>query len=42
MKALGVGLGAFEWHDVEVVRAVRPAVACSLSGGAARSPQRRA
>ncbi len=20
MKALGVGLGAFEWHDVEVVR----------------------
>jgi holo-[acyl-carrier protein] synthase len=35
MKALGVGLGAFAWHDVEVVRADSGAPMLRLSGRAA-------
>lgn len=34
MKALGVGLGAFEFHDVEVVKADSGAPALVLSGAA--------
>lgn len=36
MKALGVGLGAFAWHDVEVVTATTGAPSLHLSGGAQR------
>jgi holo-[acyl-carrier protein] synthase len=35
MKALGVGLGAFDWHDVEVVRSSAGAPSLVLSGRAA-------
>jgi holo-[acyl-carrier protein] synthase len=35
MKALGVGLGAFRFHDVEVVRAPSGAPSLHLSGRAA-------
>jgi len=35
MKALGVGLGAFEWHDVEVVRAESGQPSLVLAGKAA-------
>ena len=35
MKALGVGLGAFAFHDVEVVSAASGAPALVLRGGAA-------
>lgn len=35
MKALGVGLGAFDWHDVEVVRASSGAPSLELRGRAA-------
>lgn len=35
MKALGVGLGAFDWHDVEVDRAESGAPVLALSGRAA-------
>ena len=35
MKALGVGLGAFAFHDVEVVRAESGAPSLALSGRAA-------
>jgi holo-[acyl-carrier protein] synthase len=36
MKALGVGLGAFRFHDVEVVRAPSGKPSIRLTGGAAR------
>ncbi|MCU1452931.1 MAG: acpS [Acidimicrobiales bacterium] len=35
MKALGVGLGAFDWHDVEVVRADSGRPSLHVSGRAA-------
>lgn len=35
MKALGVGLGAFDWHDVEVLRADSGAPSLRISGRAA-------
>jgi holo-[acyl-carrier protein] synthase len=35
MKALGVGLGAFKFHDVEVVRAPSGKPSLRLTGGAA-------
>ncbi|MBV9665472.1 MAG: holo-ACP synthase [Actinobacteria bacterium] len=35
MKALGVGLGAFGFHDVEVVRASSGAPSLAVSGAAA-------
>lgn len=35
MKALGVGLGAFDWHDVEVVRADSGAPSLQVTGRAA-------
>ena len=35
MKALGVGLGAFAFHDVEVVRASSGAPSLAVTGGAA-------
>ena len=35
MKALGVGLGAFGWHDVEVVRAASGRPSLSVCGAAA-------
>ena len=35
MKALGVGLGAVEWHDIEVVRADSGAPSVRLTGRAA-------
>ena len=35
MKALGVGLGAFAFHDVEVVKAPSGAPSIQLTGGAA-------
>jgi holo-[acyl-carrier protein] synthase len=35
MKALGVGLGAFDWHDVEVVRASSGAPTLRITGRAA-------
>jgi holo-[acyl-carrier protein] synthase len=35
MKALGVGLGAFSWQDVEVVRAVGGRPSLRLTGAAA-------
>jgi holo-[acyl-carrier protein] synthase len=35
MKALGVGLGAFDWHDVEVVRTATGAPELRLAGRAA-------
>jgi holo-[acyl-carrier protein] synthase len=35
MKALGVGLGAFKFHDVEVVRASSGKPSLKLSGAAA-------
>jgi len=35
MKALGVGLGAFGWHDVEVVRAASGRPSLSVRGAAA-------
>ncbi|MBX3313393.1 MAG: holo-ACP synthase [Actinobacteria bacterium] len=34
MKALGVGLGAFDWHDVEVVRAPSGAPSLRVTGRA--------
>jgi holo-[acyl-carrier protein] synthase len=36
MKALGVGLGAFDWHDVEVVRTDTGAPELSVTGRAAK------
>jgi holo-[acyl-carrier protein] synthase len=36
MKALGVGIGAFKFHDVEVVKAPSGAPSLRVSGGAAR------
>lgn len=35
MKALGVGLGAFDWHDVEVVRAPSGQPSLVITGRAA-------
>lgn len=35
MKALGVGLGAFDWHDVEVVRSEDGAPSLVVTGRAA-------
>ena len=35
MKALGVGLGAVDWHDIEVVRAPSGAPALVITGRAA-------
>ena len=35
MKALGVGLGAFDWHDVEVVRTDSGAPELRVTGRAA-------
>lgn len=35
MKALGVGLGAFDWHDVEVRRADSGAPSLRITGRAA-------
>ena len=35
MKAMGVGLGAVDWHDVEVVRAESGRPSLSISGRAA-------
>lgn len=35
MKALGVGLGAVGWHDIEVVRAASGAPSVALTGRAA-------
>lgn len=34
MKALGVGLGAFDWHDVEVLRADGGAPSLRITGRA--------
>ena len=39
MKALGVGLGAFAFHDVEVVRAPSGAPSLRLTGSAASLAQ---
>jgi holo-[acyl-carrier protein] synthase len=36
MKAMGVGLGAFGWHEVETVRTESGAPELVLRGGAAR------
>jgi holo-[acyl-carrier protein] synthase len=41
MKVLGVGLGAFRFHDVEVVRAESGAPALRLTGAAAELAGRR-
>ncbi len=41
MKALGVGLGAFAFHDVEVVRAPSGAPSLRLAGAAAELADRR-
>ena len=41
MKALGVGLGAFAFHEVEVVRARSGAPSLVLRGGAAALASRR-
>lgn len=41
MKALGVGLGAFSFHDVEVVRAPSGAPSLRVSGAAAALAGRR-
>lgn len=35
MKALGVGLGAFDWHDVEVIRSGAGAPSLRITGRAA-------
>lgn len=35
MKALAVGLGAIDWHDVEVVRAASGAPSLAITGRAA-------
>jgi len=35
MKALGVGLGAVDWHDIEVVRAASGAPSLVVTGRAA-------
>lgn len=35
LKALGVGLGAADWHDIEVVRAISGAPSVVLTGRAA-------
>ncbi|NLD76272.1 MAG: holo-ACP synthase [Acidimicrobiales bacterium] len=35
MKALGVGLGAFDWHDVEVIRTGSGAPELRITGRAA-------
>lgn len=35
MKAMGVGLGAFDWHDVEVVRTDSGAPTLRITGRAA-------
>lgn len=40
MKAMGVGLGAFAFHDVEVVKAPSGAPSLRLSGGAAALAER--
>jgi holo-[acyl-carrier protein] synthase len=40
MKALGVGLGAFRWGDVEVVRAESGAPRLAVTGRAAELGQR--
>lgn len=39
MKALGVGLGAFDWHDVEVLRAAGGAPSLRVTGRAAALAQ---
>jgi holo-[acyl-carrier protein] synthase len=39
MKALGVGLGAFTWHDVEVVRAGNGRPSLLIRGAAAALAQ---
>jgi holo-[acyl-carrier protein] synthase len=41
MKSLGVGLGAFSFHDVEVVRAPSGAPSLRVSGAAAALAARR-
>jgi holo-[acyl-carrier protein] synthase len=41
MKALGVGVGACKWREIEVVRAPSGAPAVRLQGGAARLGQAR-
>ncbi len=41
MKALGVGLGAFAFHDVEVVKAPSGAPSLALRGAAAELAKRR-
>lgn len=41
MKALGVGLGAFKFHDVEVVKARSGEPSLRLSGAAAALAERR-
>ena len=41
MKALGVGLGAFRFHDVEVIRAASGEPSLRLSGQAAALAERR-
>ena len=40
MKAMGVGLGAFAFHDVEVIKAPSGAPSLRLSGGAAELASR--
>lgn len=40
MKAMGVGLGAFAFHDVEVVKASSGAPSLRLTGGAQALAQR--
>lgn len=37
MKALGVGLGAVDWHDIEVIRATSGAPSLRISGRAAKA-----
>ena len=41
MKALGVGVGACKWREIEVVRAPSGAPGVRLQGGAARLGQAR-
>jgi holo-[acyl-carrier protein] synthase len=41
MKALGIGLGSFAFHDVEVLRAESGAPVLALRGGAAELAEQR-
>lgn len=41
LKAMGLGLGACRWHEIEVVRAVSGAPSLRLEGAAARAASER-